>query len=202
MIAKRDLGLMPEAIMKKESGSGSDAIADLAKKDSWFPVEMVWDAADQATDLAVPESRIQTNLQSANPIVRYWSAIGLTYRSLQGQPCQLDSLSSMISSDDSPVVSVVACETLARAGDKAQRATAIDRLSQIATDSKSSFFEQLLALESMMACNLSKEEIPSGLSMIEKKKSEVPGRYETYPIRAVKAIQILSESNALHTPIK
>jgi hypothetical protein len=163
---------------------------------------MVWDAADQATDLAVPESRIQTNLQSANPIVRYWSAIGLTYRSLQGQPCQLDSLSSMISSDDSPVVSVVACETLARAGDKAQRATAIDRLSQIATDSKSSFFEQLLALESMMACNLSKEEIPSGLSMIEKKKSEVPGRYETYPIRAVKAIQILSESNALHTPIK
>ncbi|MCY2975536.1 MAG: sulfatase [Planctomycetota bacterium] len=202
MIAKRDLGLMPEAIMKKEVDSQPNTIAELAKEDSWFPVEKIWDAADQATDLAVPESRVQTNLKSDNPIVRYWSAIGLTYRSLQGKPCQLDSLTTIINSDDSPVVSVVACETLARAGDKAQRAAAINRLSQIATDPKSSFFEQLLALESMMACNLSKDEIPGGLSMIEKKKSLVPSRYETYPIRAVKAIQLLSENEALHTPIK
>jgi len=201
MIAKRDLGLMPEAIMKKSVDSEIKTIGELAQVDSWFAVEKIWDAADQATDLAVPESSVQTNLQSDNPIVRYWSTIGLTYRSLKGQPCQLDSLMTTINSDDSVVVQTVECETLARAGDMTQRSAAVNRLTQIATDSKYSFFERLLALDSMLACNLKPGEIPSGLSAIEKVNFGVPSRYAGYPSRAVKTIQFLSKNESLQTPI-
>jgi hypothetical protein len=106
-----------------------------------------------------------------------------------------------MNSDDSVVVQAVECETLARTGDNKQRAAAFKRLGEIATDAKASFFERHLALESIAACNPKIAEIPPGLNAIEKVKFDVANRYEKYPERAVKSIQLLSENESLQTPI-
>jgi arylsulfatase A-like enzyme len=111
----RDTGLLPEAELHRRTAAGGFATPyDMAQDPVHFPFEMIFAAADRAT--RADEASAQDCghlLDSADPAIRYWGAIGLLIRGQEAIASQLAPLRKALK-DEAAAVRIAAAAALAQ----------------------------------------------------------------------------------------
>jgi hypothetical protein len=113
LIAIRDAGFIPEAMVAKLAGAGT--IYDYAQSAA-YPVARVVDLADKAASrdpAALPE--LTSALHDPHPVIRYWGAIGCLVLREKAVPAKKKLLARL--DDPYPGVRVAAAEALGHLGE-------------------------------------------------------------------------------------
>ncbi len=206
LIEQRDLGLMPESVMKQVSINA--APFEMATSETTFPIHEILAAAKAATDPTVATAEVIKNLESSNVCVQYWSMVGLTYRALRGESVPIDLIEKSMTPDAPAIVQIAASEMLARVTDSPKRTDALGHLVGLSVSDQADFFVKMAALDSMVACNLSIDELDQldsktakNLKQVIVSDNKLNSRYETYVGRDITSLFELADHPELFTPI-
>ncbi|MGB0744815.1 MAG: sulfatase-like hydrolase/transferase [Opitutales bacterium] len=115
MLARQDLGLIPEPLMESIDVSGEETIYEFGQSAANYPLEQVLELAIQASD-ADPgdQSVFVKSLSDDNPIIRYWGIVGL--RILGEKAVGIDAALEKALGDSDPSVRIQAAICIGRAG--------------------------------------------------------------------------------------
>ncbi len=202
---QRDLGLVPECVMKDAVDQSSDPHAtpwSIGLISETYPFDDICQAAFLATDERSSLQDVTALANSPNEVIRYWAVIGLMNRGLTGRDASMPELVKMANTDSSLAVRCIANEALGRLQGEAAPQQAAKNLLAIIADPRNSPYVGMLAFDSMVALNLSETSLPAGYEAYNRKLTNVPTRYDGYWQRGVEDLQRLSTSPELHTPIK
>ncbi|MEO8270426.1 MAG: sulfatase-like hydrolase/transferase, partial [Aureliella sp.] len=125
MISIKDVGLLPEGQMLELAGR--DAPYTLGHDAGRYPIENIYPVADLATRPTEGDLNELVKYQvDPNPAVRYWVASGLLLRAQENQEREKAvKTAGGMTTDPSPYVRCMACETVARFGKPGDRKLAI-----------------------------------------------------------------------------
>ncbi|MFN7842585.1 MAG: sulfatase [Pirellula sp.] len=151
MFETKDLGVIPEAIVKSDKVNAQ-----------WNWAEMI-DAAFYDKN-AIPNRQ---SIEHDNPVVRYWIAQQLRTSLTdadQGTAVGNMEMLKMLSGDDEVSVQIVALEALAIVGDDSRKASAISQLKSIAEIQHSGLLNAVAALNALANLEVEFENVQSLLS--------------------------------------
>jgi uncharacterized sulfatase len=149
LITTRDVGFLPEPLMHEHAGQ--DAIFDMAKDRSRYPIEEIVAVAETATaggQANIPQ--LLEALDSQNAAIRYWAILGLLIHGEDAVAQAGEQLVNLLSNNSSSVA-IVAAETLARYGQEPHRAKAVEMLVELADVTGHGPFTSTLALNALDA---------------------------------------------------
>lgn len=136
MVDTKDMGLFPEAEMHRiADGRAPRDVAMSGDVDFAALADAAWDATNDQADTQV----FVKLSQHQQGVMRFWAARGLAIRHAT------DSLAPMID-DESPIVAIAACEGLAMSDDETLKASAQDRLLELANADRYGHFAAIAAL--------------------------------------------------------
>ena len=113
VVAKRDLGFLPESDMWLRFG-GAAAAAAAADRQA-YPIERILETADWVGGGSEFVGRQQDRLADDDPTVRFWAALGLLAAGGRARPAATDLRARLY--DDSAAVSTVAAQALCALGE-------------------------------------------------------------------------------------
>ncbi len=193
MMRVKDVGFMPEGQMLELAGD--DAPYTLGHDSERYPFEKIYEIADIATRTtndglqAILDRRVD-----ANPVVRYWAASGLLIRAVRDQHRDEAVKGTRgMTTDASAYVRCIANETLARFGTPSDRPLAMDALLQMADPRKSNTFVAMTAMNSLDACEPTREEVGKRLEGLPNKDPSLPGRYGSYIPNLIQRIESIAK---------
>lgn len=193
MLRIKDLGLIPEGQMLQLAGN--DAPYTLGHDPQRYPIEAIYDIADQATRPANDD--LQALLQNQvhpSPIARYWVASGLLIRAQRGQQLEAAVKAARgMATDPSPYVRCFANETLARFGAATDRQPAIDALLLMADPRQSNTFVAMAAMNSLDWCAPTRAEVGSRLQGLPPKELTLSNRYGSYIPNLIERIESIAQ---------
>ncbi len=142
MVETADLGLLPEAEMHRRAGEMSPR--EYANSGQ-YPVERIANLAFSAMDLQSGQTvkDLVDLAQDDDSAIRYWAVRGLAIRS--GKEGAEDALEAKMN-DQSPSVSIAACDGLLSSEDKSVRQKAVNRLLDLANVEKEGHFAAIAAM--------------------------------------------------------
>jgi uncharacterized sulfatase len=186
-ITTADLGLMHEADVYRLSRDSSPREVGLRRE--LFPVEEIYDAADQAMRLSLERPELLLPLLNhKRREIRYWGYQGLLYQAVLGK--RIDpNLTSAGLKDESPINQALAAEILARYGSEDDRQVGIESLKKIIIDDASSLFDKLQAINGLDFLELKTPEMNEFLARVQAKDTRQPARYQAYLGDMVKRLQ-------------
>jgi uncharacterized sulfatase len=180
MLDVKDLGLLPEGEMLARAGD--DPPYELGRDPSRYPIESLYEAADLASRPSagdLPELLDQRLASDSG--IRFWVASGLLIRAQRGLSTQEAVKAARgMATDASAYVRCIANETLARFGNSADRAVAMQQLTYMADPRNTNTFVAMTAMNSLDWCTPTADEIGNSLEGIPPKDTQLPSRYETY----------------------
>lgn len=193
MFRIKDLGLLPEGQMLELAGK--DAPYTLGHDEQRYPIEKIYAAADLATRPTAGDLQQLLKLQvDPNPTVRYWVASGLLLRAQEdlGREQAVQHAGGM-TTDPSPYVRCLACETMARFGNAVERKLAMDALLKMSDPRSTNTFVAVTALNSLDWCAPQASEIGQRLQGLPAKEATLSKRYEAFIPDLVKRIESLAK---------
>jgi uncharacterized sulfatase len=126
--ATRDVGFLPEYEFHRDRTS---TVFEWRRDQARYDFDSVYAAARAATDRSVAFASVRPGLSDANPVVRYWAAIGALVRGAEAVSTAVGDLEKLLD-DSEPGPRIVAAEALGRFGPPAFRERAIALLVQAA----------------------------------------------------------------------
>lgn len=181
-----DVGFIPEVLRSRLPVPPYD----FGHNESLYPVGRIVDTADLASMLhadAVPE--LAHRMGDPDDVVRYWAAMGMVMR---GSPAVAQSQTELLNSLQDPVpdVRIAAAWALAKHGGPEVADEGLTTLAHYASRDHNSALVSLAALTAIDDCGdratSLKDDFPTWLTSGEVKA----GRYEAYPSRLMKSIEI------------
>jgi len=117
MLARRDLGLIPEPLMAAINEDESTTIYEFGQSDARYPLKKLLKAANLAA-LKDPKnmSKLKGFLKDENPIMRYWGIVGLRVLGEGAAPAQAAVKAAL--EDDEASVRINAAITLGNLGQR------------------------------------------------------------------------------------
>ncbi len=189
MLSVKDLGLIPEGEMLERAQDA--APYNLGHNPDKFACAELYEMADLATR---PSSGDLEQLLAArvdgNSTKRFWVANGLLIRAMR----DLDREAAVkaargMTTDPSPYVRCAANEVMARFGNEADRAAAIQLLLQLADTRESNVFVGMTAMNSLDWCRLTRAELGNRLDGIPNKDHSISSRYDSYIPNLIKRLE-------------
>ncbi|MEY4566926.1 MAG: hypothetical protein RLY14_1896, partial [Planctomycetota bacterium] len=186
-ITTTDLGLMHEAEVYRLSQNSSPREVGLRR--DLYPVEQIYDAADQAMRLSADHPELLLPLLSdSRRTIRYWGFQGLLYHAILGK--RIDTaLARHGLKDESPINQALAAEILTRFGTEEDRQVGIELLQKIVMTNDSSLFDKLQAMNGLDFLELKTPEMNDFLARVEPKDKRQPARYQAYLGDMIKRLQ-------------
>jgi uncharacterized sulfatase len=120
----RDVGFLPEYELQRE---GAAPAYERGHDPKQYDFDRVYAAAQRASDRAVGIEQIRPGLTDANPIVRYWAAMGVVIRGREAVTAAHAELARLLA-DPEPGPRIEAAEALGRFGTPEDRTRAIEAL--------------------------------------------------------------------------
>ena len=182
----RDIALLPEGEMHTRSPGTSPY--DLARDPAKYPFARILDTADLASNLApavVPELRRRT--ADADSAVRHWAALGLLMRGKSAVDACVAELRTLLQ-DSSPLVRIVAAESLAAHGAEADVAPALGILKEYAAVEKHGVFIAMAALNAIEALGPKAAALKPYLAGLSPKGPSPDNRYDSYVPRQLASL--------------
>ncbi len=181
MVDTRDLSLIPEPLMRSLAGNQSpkDALDD----DESFPVEKVLSYADMKGRGESCLDDLIHGLSDPSPVVRYWSAAGLSELGEKAKPAE-GPLKSLLT-DDYTIVGIAAADALCKT---AYCRDAMNTLGDALLDEDivTRLYAAFFLIENKAKANLVQDKI---IGSLETKPKNIPdGNYTTYLKNAIKRI--------------
>lgn len=115
--ATRDVGFLPEYELHRDRAT---TMYERRLDPARYDFDRIYAAARQATDRAVAFASVRRDLADANPVVRYWAAIGALVRGTDAVSTAVADLERLLD-DPEPGPRIVAAEALGRFGPPAFR---------------------------------------------------------------------------------
>ncbi len=189
MIGIKDLGLLPEGRMLELTGK--DAPYTIGQDEERYPIAKIHPVADLATRPTQGDlSELAKHQVDANQSARYWVACGLLLRAQENQDREKAvQMAAGMTTDPSPYVRSMACETVARYGKPLDRKLALDALLSMCDPRATNTFVALAALNSLDWCEPTAAEIGAGLQGLPTKELALSKRYDSYIPRLVEHIE-------------
>lgn len=189
MIRIKDVGLLPEGEMLELAGK--DAPYTMGHDAERYPIEKIYPVADLATRAADGDmSELVKHQVDRNPAARYWVACGLLLRAQENQDREKATRTAAgMTTDPSPYVRCIACETVARFGKPMDRKLAIDALLNMSDPRHTNTFVAVAALNSLDWCEPTSAEIDERLQGLPAKVPTLSKRYETLIPKLVERIE-------------
>jgi arylsulfatase A-like enzyme len=186
-ITTADLGLMHEADVYRLSRDSSPREVGLRREQ--FPVDEIYDAADQAMRLSLERPELLVPLlRDARREIRYWGFQGLLYQAVLGK--SIDPVMARAGlNDESPINQALAAETLARYGSEEDRQVGIELLKKIVIDDATSLFDKLQATNGLDFLEIKTPEMKDFLARVQAKDTRQPPRYQAYLGDMLKRLQ-------------
>jgi uncharacterized sulfatase len=186
----RDVDMLPEAEMLARSKNSSPH--DFARDSTAYPLEKILTQAELASGLSADAtSALVSGLKDAEAGVRYWSAMGLLMR---GEQCVRDHEEKLLPllADASDSVRVASAEALAKFGQAAVVAKALDVLVPAADINKNPYYAAVAALNALDGLDLTaqnrRDAIKALPRTLNKGSGEANGRTGDYGQRLLKHI--------------
>lgn len=182
-----DLGLMHEADVYRLSRDSSPR--EIGLRRDLFPVDEIFDAADQAMRLSLERPELLVPLlRDKRREIRYWGFQGLLYQAVLGK--RIDPVMARAGlKDESPINQALAAEILARYGSEVDRQVGIETLKKIVTDDTASLFDKLQATNGLDFLELKTPEMKDFLARVQAKDNRQPARYQAYLGDMIKRLQ-------------
>ena len=119
-----DLGFLPEYELHR--GPAGSTPYERAREPGRYDFDRAHDAANQASNTNVPLATIRPLLADADPVVRYWAAMGVVIRGTEAVRATRDDLVRLLD-DAEPGPRIMAAEALGRFGtaEEKERAMAL-----------------------------------------------------------------------------
>ncbi|HBE71171.1 MAG TPA: sulfatase [Planctomycetaceae bacterium] len=190
MFRVRDVGFFPEGLMLQLADGGSPY--DLAQDSERYPLEQIYEVADLATRPAAGSLKDLLKHQvSPSAIKRFWVANGLLIRGMQGKNTDRIVASARgMMGDTSPYVQAIAAETMARFGNQAERAVAMELLTALA--SADDMFVVMTAMNSLDWCKPTRSELGTALDG-RSEMAPKASRYKSYIPNLVKRLESIAQ---------
>lgn len=112
MITTKDLSLLPEAEMHRRAKDGSPY--DMGKEQDVYPVEDILEVADLVGRGADKINSFISALESPDPAIRYWAAVGLVALGEEAKTAEGELMRML--NDNTPCVRFAASEALVNLG--------------------------------------------------------------------------------------
>ncbi len=188
MIDICDLGLIPEGEVLDRAGR--DAPYTFGHDAKLFPVSSVYEAADIATRVSDGDTtKLLANRVAGDSAARYWTACGMLYRAQEGiQRDEVVKAARGMTTDPSPYVRCVSNEIAVRFGSEADRAVAIQALFKLANAKETNAFVAMSALNSLLACELTADELGDKAKALPEKITGLKDRYDSYLPRLIERL--------------
>jgi len=182
-----DLGLIHEADVYRLSRDSSPR--EIGLRRDLFPVDEIFDAADQAMRLSLERPELLVPLlRDKRREIRYWGFQGLLYQAVLGK--RIDPVMARAGlKDESPINQALAAEILARYGSELDRQVGIETLKKIVTDDTASLFDKLQATNGLDFLELKTPEMKDFLARVQAKDNRQPARYQAYLGDMIKRLQ-------------
>ncbi len=189
MLDVKDVGLLPEGEMLELAGQ--DAPYTMGHDAERYPIEKIYAVADLATRATIGDLSELVKFQvDPNPAARYWVANGLLLRAQENQDREtVVKTAAGMTTDPSPYVRCVACETVARFGSPMDRKLAIDALLSMADPRVTNTLVAVAALNSLDWCEPTSAEIGQRLQGLPAKAPTLSNRYGTLIPKLLKRIE-------------
>lgn len=193
MIRIKDLGLLPEGQMLELAGK--EAPYTMGHDAELYPIEKIYPVADLATRPTQGDlNELAKHQVDPNQAVRYWVASGLLLRAQENQDREKAvRMAGGMTTDPSPYVRCIACETVARFGKPMDRKLAIDALLNMSDPRITNTFVAIAALNSLDWCEPTAAEIGQRLQGLPAKEPSLSQRYETLIPKLLKRIESRSQ---------
>jgi uncharacterized sulfatase len=175
----RDVDLLPEAELHSRAAGRSPY--DMAREPGKYPFERVFDTAELASRLD-DDSALPTLLQRLNDTdsaVRWWAAMGFLMRN---KPKILPAPQSLLAllDDSSPLVRIVAAQTLVRHGDESSRARALGTLGKLAPPESNGVLVSMQALVAIDALGTGATPLADIIRPLNSDGPSPDERYDSY----------------------
>lgn len=193
----RDLGFLPEAEIHSRS-SGSSPY-EMGHNEKLYPLERIMATADLASSLrpdALPQ--LAKDLKHSDSAVRYWAALGILMRGEKAVSSARAQLHAALN-DESPSVRVIAAHALAQYGDKADLATALPVLVELASHDETSGAVALLAVNAIDALDEKALGLIDEIKKIPERNEGKTGRVRRYVSRVME--KLLSDLGQPSSPV-
>lgn len=192
MLRIRDVGFMPEGLMVERAGTGSPY--DAGHDETAYPLDAIYLLADLATRPTAGDlNELAERQTDPDPVARYWVANGLLIRGMRDMDReQVVRLARGMMGDTSPYVRGIACETMARFGNAADRSVAMKSLVRLANPSDSGSFAAMEAMNSLDFCEPTQAELGNALANIGGSKADA-SRYKSYIPNLVKRLNSIAK---------
>ncbi len=189
MAKNRDVAFLPESEMHLRAQGKSPY--DMAHDEKAYDYAKLAQAAELASDYSITNDEMLLNyLSDPDSAVRYWGAMGFLIRGGHSIHAGKTALRKSLR-DSSPIVQIVAAETLATYGTDEDIKTSLNVLAQLAPTSKSGVFVSMAALSAIEAVGQKAEPAYEKIRSMETKGESPDDRYDGYVPRL---LQNLSES--------
>ena len=185
-LATRDVCLLPEGEIHSRSKGSSPY--DMAHDDAKYPLRRVLEAADVASRLdpaALPQLRQWITDQDS--AVRYWGALGFLMRGADTVKREQAVLQRALT-DSSPLVRIVAAQSLASYGGESEMAPALAVLRELAAPDKNGVFVSMAALSAIEALGPKAASLHEFVRTIKGDAGSPHARFESYIPRLVENI--------------
>ena len=181
----KDVGFLPEDEIHSRSEDSTPY--EMARDRSKFPFRRIFKTAAAASSLD-PEvtPALIAALKNKDSAVRYWGAMGLLMRNGGGTP-GLTALRGR-GADAAWSVRVVAAETLARFGDRADLASSLDTLVAAANIEERSVYVAMAALNAIEAIGAPAGAVKDRLAALPRASSKIARRSKGYVPRLLDKI--------------
>lgn len=179
MVETRDLGLLTEAEMHDQAGTGSPReFATSGKFDAKRIADVAFEAMDPNGKLDV-DALAKLALTDSDRAVRFWATRGLAIRS--GDPAAKKALQEVMNDDDqSSSVRIAACDGLLRAGDNEVRHQATTQLIGLANVEHVGHFAAIAAMNSLDMNAELNEQTKAALKELPRQVKKPPARVGKY----------------------
>lgn len=181
-LTTRDLGLMHESTFHRLAGAKSPR--EIGLDTAAYPLEVIFDAADLAVRQATSTDELKLLLTHTDARVRYWGLQGVLTLTSRGNSVDVAAIAPLLKDSD-PVNSALAGEIVGRYGTAEQRAQAVAKLLDIASEKDGDYFARLQALLALDFMDASPAELGTNVDAISTQAGKLPGRYAPYVERTI-----------------
>ena len=189
-IDSRDVGFLPEGEIHDRSRGLSPY--EMARDDRKYPLLLLLDAANLASDLATDATEtLKALLKVPDSAVRYWAAMGLLMRGEKSFASAKPELTAALK-DVSPYVAIPAAEAIARYGSDEESKGALSVLVALADPEKNGPFVATSALNAISYVGPRNAAIIEDVRKLPRRTTAGPQRSREYPTRLIRSL--LNES--------
>jgi len=188
----RDVGFLPEGELL--SRANGDSPYEMGHKDSQYPFERVFEAAELASMLeadVVPG--LKQRFKDNDSAVRYWAALGMLMRGEKGVQAAHEELAASLK-DSSPYVRIAAAEALGRYASDADLKQALEVLVELGSIGKNGVFVSMAALNALDALGDKTAPAARAIQAMPAQGNVPDARYAPYVPRLLEDLQVRSRS--------